>query len=254
MSSTEQSYTRALRAETIFLAGHDGDEIEAYEAVPLDGEPGPGVVVVHHGLGYDEPSHEITRKLAAHGYAAIMPNLNWRVAPGASSDDAAAAARAAGGVPDDQVVGDIAAATARLRDHAQAGARVAVLGFCSGGRQAFLAACRLPVQAIIECYGAYIVPTAEGSWPGPATPVVTEVDQLSGPLLGLSGSLDQYPSPAAVTELEGYLKAAGKPCEFHVFDGAKHGFMATNRPNYSPLAAGEGWALIWDFLDRTLRA
>jgi carboxymethylenebutenolidase len=244
---------QALRAETVLLPGHGGDEIEAYQAVPLGGEPCPGVVVVHHMLGYDEPSHEITRKFAAHGYAAIMPNLNWRVAPGASSDDAAAAARAAGGVPDDQVVGDIAGGVRQLRSAPSAGSRIAVIGFCSGGRQAFLAACRLPVDAIIDCYGAYIVPTAAGGWPVSVEPVAAEAGGLSGPLLGLSGALDQYPSPADVAELEQQLAAAGKPCEFHVFDGAKHGFFATNRPNYSPQAAAEGWNVIWDFLDRTLR-
>jgi carboxymethylenebutenolidase len=244
----------AIRAQTVLLPGHGGDEIEAYQAAPLDSGPGPGVVVVHHMLGYDEPSQEITRRFAAHGYAAIMPNLNWRVAPGASPDDAAAAARAAGGVPDDQVVGDLAGAMWRLRAGACAGARVAVIGFCSGARQAFLAACRLPLDAIIDCYGAYIVPTADGGWPVRATPVVAEADGLSGPLLGLSGSLDHYPSPADVAALEQHLAAAGKACEFHVFDGAKHGFFATNRPNYSPLAAGEGWDRIWDFLDRTIRA
>jgi carboxymethylenebutenolidase len=244
----------ALRAQTVFLPGHDGDEIEAYLAVPLGDEPCPGVVVVHHMLGYDEPSHEITRRFAAHGYAAIMPNLNWRVAPGVSSDDAAAATRAAGGVPDDQVVGDIAGAMRRLRGGPSAGRRIAVIGFCSGGRQAFLAACRLPVDATIDCYGAYIVPTAEGGWPVSVAPVVAEADGLSGPLLGLSGALDSYPSPADVAALERHLVAAGKPCELHVLDEARHGFFATNRPNYSPLAATEGWALIWDFLGRTVRA
>jgi len=241
-----------MRAQTVFLPGHGGDEIEAYQAEPLGDGPYPGVVVVHHMLGYDGPSHEIARRFAAHGYLALMPNLNWRAAPGASADDAAAAARAAGGVPDDQVVGDIDGVLRHLRAAGACSGRVAAIGFCSGARQAFLAACCLPFDAIIDCYGAYIVPTSAGAWPVSAAPVVHLAGGLSGPLLALSGSLDQYPCPADLAALERSLAAAGKAGEFHVFEGARHGFFATNRPNYSPEAAAEGWQRIWDFLDRSL--
>src|ERR671928_1332388 len=104
-----------LRAETVRLRGAGGDEIEAYQAVPLDEQPRGGVVVIHHMPGYDEGTLEITRRFAAHGYPAICPNLYTREAPGADPDDAAAAARAAGGVPDERLVGDVAGAVAHLR-------------------------------------------------------------------------------------------------------------------------------------------
>jgi dienelactone hydrolase len=51
------------------------------------------VVVLHHMPGYDEATKRITRTFAAHGYAAVLPNLHWREAPGASPDAAAAAVR-----------------------------------------------------------------------------------------------------------------------------------------------------------------
>jgi len=86
----------SLSAETITITGHGGDEIEAYVARPGDAETFGGVVVIHHMPGYDASTKEIARKFAAHGYLAIMPNLYWRDAPGASPDDAAAAARAKG--------------------------------------------------------------------------------------------------------------------------------------------------------------
>src|ERR1700722_17696944 len=105
----------ALSAETISIAGHGGDEIEAYLARPLDSGLFGSVVVIHHMPGYDSETKEITRKFAAHGYAALMPNLYYRDAPGASPDDAAAVARAKGGVPDEQLVGDVAGAAAYLR-------------------------------------------------------------------------------------------------------------------------------------------
>ena len=68
--------------------------------MPDDGAAARGsVVVIHHMPGYDSSTKEIVRKFAANGYAALMPNLYYREAPGASPDDAAATARANGGVP-----------------------------------------------------------------------------------------------------------------------------------------------------------
>ncbi len=67
--------TYDLKAETVTITGYGGDEIEAYLAQPLDKGPYGGVVVIHHMPGYDEPTKEITRRFAARGYIALMPNL-----------------------------------------------------------------------------------------------------------------------------------------------------------------------------------
>ncbi len=99
--------TDAIRAETVSVAGHDGDEIEAYLAQPLSDGPFGAVVVIHHFPGYDEETKEITRKFADHGYLALCPNLYSRQAPGATPEDAAATVRAQGGIPDEQLVGDV---------------------------------------------------------------------------------------------------------------------------------------------------
>src|SRR5918911_4186677 len=105
----------SLIADTVTIAGHAGDEIEAYLARPLDAGPHGGGVVIHHMPGYDAPTKEITRRFAANGYLALCPNLYSREAPGASPDDAAAAARAAGGVPEERLVGDVRGAVDHLR-------------------------------------------------------------------------------------------------------------------------------------------
>ena len=94
----------AMMAETIKVDGHNGDEIEAYLARPLAPGPSGGVVVIHHMPGYDAATKEMVRRFAAHGYAAICPNLYWREAPGASPDDASATVRAGGGVRGGQAV------------------------------------------------------------------------------------------------------------------------------------------------------
>ena len=72
-------------AETITITGHGGDEIEAYFARPVDGDDQPSVVVLHHMPGYDRATKEIVRTFAVYGYAALMPNLHHRYAPGAKA-------------------------------------------------------------------------------------------------------------------------------------------------------------------------
>ena len=136
--------THNLRADTITITGHGNDEIEAYLASPTDVQDAGSIVVIHHMPGYDEATKEIARKFAANGYHAIVPNLYYREAPGASPDDAAATARAQGGVPDDRLVGDVGGAVAHLKGLATSNGRVASIGYCSGGRQSVLAGCRLP--------------------------------------------------------------------------------------------------------------
>src|ERR1700752_4514878 len=105
----------AIRAETITIAGHGGDEIEAYCAIPLAPGLRGGVVWIHHMPGYDRETKEFVRRLAVAGYNTICPNLYWREGPGADPDDPAATARAAGGVTDDRLVGDVAGAAEYLR-------------------------------------------------------------------------------------------------------------------------------------------
>jgi len=242
----------AMRAQTVQIRGHGDDPIEAYLAQPLDGVPTGGVVVIHHMPGYDEATKEITRRFAAHGYLAVCPNLYSREAPGASPDDAAAAARAQGGVPDERLVGDVAGAAAHLRSLDSSNGRIATIGYCSGGRQSFLAACSLELDAAVDCYGAFVVASPPEGMPLRVGPIVDLAPNLSCPLLGLFGAEDQYPAPAEVEELERALTTAGKEFEFHTFDGAGHAFFAPDRPSYRPEAATEGWHRIWEYFGRHL--
>lgn len=250
MSITGMS--EALTARTITITGHGGDEIEAYLAVP-DG-PGPrgGVVVIHHAPGYDTQTKEIVRKFAAYGYTALMPNLYHREAPGASPDDAAATVRARGGVPDERLVGDVGGAADYLRGLSESNGKVGVIGYCSGGRQSFLAACSLQLNAAVDCYGACIVNPPPEGMPLKVKPIVGMANDLSCPLLGLFGEEDKYPAPAETAELSKVLDELGKQHEFHTYPGAGHAFFDVTRVAYRPEAANDGWRKIWDFYGRYL--
>ena len=242
-----------MTAGTISITGHGGDEIEAYLARPLDpARPFGSVVVIHHMPGYDAATKEITRRFAANGYAALMPNLYYRDAPGASPDDAAATARAKGGVPDERLVGDAGGAAAHLRGLEGSNGKVGVIGYCSGGRQSFLAACSLQLDAAVDCYGAFIISPPPDGMPLKVQPIVGLAKDLSCPLLGLFGADDQYPAPAETAELARELTALGKPHDFHTYDGAGHAFFSVNRPAYRVDAANDGWEKIWDFYGRYL--
>ncbi|HVD04182.1 MAG TPA: dienelactone hydrolase family protein [Candidatus Dormibacteraeota bacterium] len=243
-----------LRAETIWLDGHGGDRIEAYLAEPLDQRPTGAMVVIHHMPGYDEGTKEITRKFAAEGYLALCPNLYTREAPGASADDAAATARAQGGVPDERLVGDVGGCVKFLRDLPHSNGKVGVIGYCSGGRQSFLAACKLSLQAAIDCYGAFVVGQPPEGFPLKVRPLSDLADQLACPLLGLFGAEDQHPSSAEVQELDDLLSGHGKSHEFRSYQGAGHAFFAVDRPSYRPEAAKDGWSRIWQFLAVNLAA
>jgi carboxymethylenebutenolidase len=241
-----------LIAEEIRIDGHGGDEINAYLARPVGPGPFPGVAVIHHMPGWDEATTEIARKVAAHGYLAIVPNLHYREGPDASPDDAAAASRAAGGVPDARFLGDLAGAVAHVRSLEESNHKVGVIGYCSGGRQSFLAACSLEVDAAVDCYGAFVVGQPPEGFPLQVTPVVHLAEQLRCPLLGLFGNEDKFPTPEQVDELEAELKRVGAVYEFHRYDNAGHGFFAVDRAMYRPEAAVEGWRRIFEFFGRYL--
>jgi carboxymethylenebutenolidase len=242
----------ALFAETVNIRGHGGDLIPAYLARPLRDRPAPGVLVIHHNPGYDLPSKEIARTFAVHGYTALLPNLHHRDAPGADADDASAAMRAAGGVPDDRALGDLAGGLDHLRSLATASGRVGVIGYCSGGRHAYLAACTMKFEAAVDCYGGGVaVAAAKRTERQPMSPV-DHTDELSCPLLGLFGEEDPNPDPEQVRRTEAALLQHGKEFSFHSYPGAGHAFFSVNRPNYRAEAAMDGWKKILDFFAKHL--
>jgi carboxymethylenebutenolidase len=244
-----------MQAGTITITGHGGDEIDAYLARPTDDTERGGVVVIHHMPGWDRATKEITRTFAVYGYDAICPHLFHREAkPGDSPGDAAAASREAGGVPDERAMGDIAGAAAHLRALPTSNGKVGVIGYCSGGRQAYLAACLVDVDAAVDCYGGGVVMTPDQLSPARPTSPIDLTPQMRAPLLGLFGKEDRNPDPTMVARMEEELTKHGKTFEFHSYDGAGHAFFSVDRPSYHLEAAKDGWKQIWKWFGEHLGA
>lgn len=248
----ETNMYEGLLAETVMVPGDGGTLINAYFARPLGPGPFPAMILIHHMPGWDEWYREATRRFAHHGYLAFSPNLYYRFGHG-TPEDVAAQARAAKGVADDQVLGDLAGARDYLRALPYCSGKVGVFGTCSGGRQAYLAGCRLDgLDAVIDCWGGRVVMGPDDlSEKQPVAPIDYTAD-LSAPLLGLFGEEDRSPSPEQVAQHEAALQAHNKDYEFHMYPNAGHGFFYHDRPNYRQEQAVDGWKKIWAFLEKHL--
>lgn len=243
----------SMMAETIPLKGHKGDQINAYLARPLGPGPVPGVVVIHHMPGWDGPTKEITRRFAHEGFAAVSPNLHFRegkATPQENSDSV----RAAGGMPDDRTLGDVEAAIAYLRSQPYCNGKIGIIGYCSGGRQTYLAACKLSgINAAVSCYGGRVVcPPEELTERQPVAPIDYTAD-MSCPILMFFGKEDQRPSPEDMAITEAALKKHGKTYEIYAYDNAGHSFFAVDRPDYRVHAAVDGWQKLLAFFNKYLR-
>lgn len=242
-----------MLAETITHLGHNGETINAYFARPLGPGPFPGMVIMHHMPGWDTWYREATRKFAAQGFMALCPNLYFRSGHG-TPEDVAARVRSEGGVGDEQVLGDVAGALKLLKSLPYSNGKVGVFGTCSGGRHAYLAACRIAgFDALIDCWGGRVVMANEELTPRQPVSPHTYTADLSCPVLGLFGEEDRSPSPAQVAILEETLKRHGKKYEFHMYPNAGHGFFYYDRPSYRQEQAIDGWKKVFAFLDQTLR-
>ena len=243
----------SMFAETIHLRGHQGDQIDAYLARPFGAGPYPGVVVIHHMPGWDEAHKEIGRHFAHHGYVAIVPNLHFREGK-ATPEENSASIRAAGGMPDDRTMGDVQGAIDYLRALPYVSSKVGVIGYCSGGRQAYLAACTLRgIDAVIPCYPGGVVAKPEELTPRqPVAPIELTKD-LKCPMLCLFGIEDKRPSPEHAAKIEEALKKFGKTYECHTYENAGHSFFSVDRPQYRVHAAMDGWKRVYAWFGKYLR-
>ncbi|MEO7070443.1 MAG: dienelactone hydrolase family protein, partial [Nostocoides sp.] len=146
-----------------------------------------------------------------------------------------------------QLLVDASGSIDHLRAIPGSNGKVATIGFCSGGRQSVLAGTALSVDAVVDCYGAFVLSDPPADMNRPPMTIRDRLGSLTAPILGLFGADDSYPSPEEVSELDTILTAHGTPHVFHSYEGAGHAFFAVDRPAYRVEAAVDGWTQIADF-------
>ena len=222
----------------------DGSQMRCYLALPEAAGPSPGVLVCMHAPGVDAFIREIADRLAESGFAAIAPDLYHRQ----TEPDENPLARMAK-LRDAEVVPDLEAALAHLRQRSEVDAsRTGVIGFCMGGRLAYLQAAVDPeLRASVVFYGGNIlVPWGDGPSPFDRT------HSVGCPVLGLFGEEDQNPNPADVLKIDAELTRLGKKHVFQSYGGAGHAFMNEDRPSYQAEAAADAWRHCLDWLRQHL--
>jgi carboxymethylenebutenolidase len=215
--------------------------IPAYRAMPAQGGPFPTVLVVQEIFGVHEYIKDLVRRLAKAGYYAIAPELYARQGnPATISDTQELIKTIVSKVPDKQVMSDLDAAVAYAKSTGKADtARLAVTGFCWGGRIVWLYAAHNPgLKAAVAWYGPIDRPRTELQ---PKYPIDLAAD-LKAPVLGLYGAADQGIAVESVERMQEACKKAGKTCEIKIYPDTPHGFNADYRPSYRAEAAKDGWS------------
>lgn len=230
-----------LLAGEIKVPVSDG-ELAAYRAVPKAAAKAPVVLVVSEIFGVHEYIKDTCRRLAKLGYCAIAPELFARVGdPRWSSDISDILANITNKTPDATVMSDLDACVAWAADKGADINRLAITGFCWGGRVAWLYGAHNPkLKAAVAWYGRLVGAANEFTPTHPAQ----LTGQLKAPVLGLYGGQDTGIPLEIVEAMQKGLtqgSTAAKASEIHIYSNAPHAFHADYRPSYRKEEAEDGW-------------
>ncbi|CAI1088743.1 MULTISPECIES: dienelactone hydrolase family protein [Serratia] len=223
-----------------------GDELPAYIAKPADhGGPFPVVLVVQEIFGVHEHIQDLCRRLAKQGYLAIAPELYFRQGDANDySDIGELFQQLVTKVPDRQVLSDLDHAAHWATRHGGDAGKLAITGFCWGGRITWLYAAHNPqLKAAVAWYGKLV---GEKTLNSPKQPVDVAT-QLSAPVLGLYGGQDGSIPQETVETMRQAIRAANAEAEIVVYPEAGHAFNADYRPSYNAEAAADGWRRMLDW-------
>ena len=246
-----------VMAQTVIMtdpAGLDAGMVEipsaagpvaAYRAMPAGAKNRPLVLVVQEIFGVHEHIKDVCRRLAKQGYCAIAPSMFDRQGDVTQMKSFDEIRPVVAKVPDAQVMGDLDATVAWA---AKAGiaddSKVAITGFCWGGRVVWLYAAHNPkLKAGIAWYGRVVGDKTELQ-PMHAIDVAAKI---KAPVLGLYGGADQGIPVASLDQLKAALGADTKSL-FQVYPDAPHAFHADYRPSYREAAAKDGWSRLSEWL------
>ena len=239
---------RPVTTEWVRLPTADGP-MSAFCARPAS-RADRAVVVLQEAFGVNDHIQDVARRVAAHGHLALAPDLFHRGGVGTLGyDQHVEAMPLIGAIGVDQIVTDVRAALAHLVDREGLPAsRVAVVGFCFGGRAAFTAATAVPGL------GATVVFYGPGLAAGPHA-VLDRAGDIDAPVLIHVGADDPTIPADQVRAVDDALSRLPVPATQYVYPGAGHAFACDARPSmYRPGPATQAWERTFAFLDQYLPA
>jgi carboxymethylenebutenolidase len=228
---------------TLAIRAADGSSFNAYLATPQQGA-GPGIVVIQEIFGVNRWLRGVADAAAAQGYVALAPDLYWRLKPGIEldSDREDEFKKGVGYMQRfDEALGvaDLQASIAALRRHPACTGKVGSLGYCIGGRLAFLLACRADTDANVAYYGVNI------------DAVLGEAGHITKPLMLHIAERDEFVPPAAQQRIVDGLRG-NTSVAIHSYAGADHGFARSGSHAYERSAADLANSRTIQFFRQTL--
>jgi carboxymethylenebutenolidase len=211
----------------INIDGPDG-RFSAYLAVPAK-LPAPAIVVAQEIFGVNQVMRDVCDWLAEQGYLACCPDIFWRIEPGIQITDKTDAEwkrafELFGLFDPDKGIEDLKATIDHLRSHPDCNGKVGSIGYCLGGKLAFLMATRTDSDCNISYYGVGL------------DALLDEADAISRPLIMHMAALDKFVPPEAQAKITTGLK--GHPqVELHVYKGCDHAFARVGGEHYDEAAA-----------------
>ena len=215
--------------ELIRLTAADGGQFEAYVALPAR-LPAPALIVLPEIFNANPHMRSVADGYAADGFIAVVPDVFWREEAGCYlpyTDEGRTKARALQALLDtDRFAGDLGDIVAALRARPDCTGKVGVMGFCLGGKFAYLASTRLPVEAAVSYYGVAIDQHLD------------EAGRRRCPILMHFASDDPHVPAPTVAAIRARME--GEPgVAIHVYPDTEHGFNRQGYPMYNAAAARE---------------
>jgi carboxymethylenebutenolidase len=209
-----------------------------YFARPANVANPPVILVAMEIFGLHEYIKDVTRRLGHLGAFAVAPDYYFRKGDLTKISGIPQLLPIVNTKPDKELFSDLDATVDWAKSQGGDTNRLGIMGFCRGGRTVWLYSTHNPnLKAGVSFYGTLADPEND-VWPKNALSLAGEVKE---PVLGLYGAEDTGIKVNDVKEMEARLKAAGKTAEFHIYDGAPHGFHADYRESYREKQAKEAW-------------
>jgi carboxymethylenebutenolidase len=237
----------ALATDDVLVPTSDGD-VPVYVARP-SGRVAARLVIVQEAFGVTAHIRSVADRFANAGFVTAAPSLFHRHEPPVLPYEEIAAAKSIlPTLTEPMLLNDIGAAVQWLQEQRDVPSeRIGIVGFCFGGRVAFLTATAGLADVAVCFYGGGIAPETDG------TTLADRVTSKTGPILAIYGDQDPMIPGDERDRVRRALEGAGSEHEVVVFDEAGHGFFCDARPaNYHAEAAEKAWPLALGFLKRHL--